>query len=424
MQSVLAKQILSTFNKKCFSRFTLELWKLLDINEVCRYQKTYEVPEIGENVFEQHFWEKKNPLSIISKQGYHAIMPFFQPIEIFKETKALNYFDTHLIDILEKYKTRVDKIISSWQYWTDGEYIAPNLMFVTNFENIEKEFYINQIIPKFEFVLEQIDFSVGNIGIGSIDSFIENSSENTIKALNNFLENNKGEISLSFSDGIFSVEEFQSDKYLTNGLLKGSNSPFETIFIEKKSNKTEIIKEFEFLINAKVSESKLEFFLKKYYKEIFGERYDRIETQLWLKFPELDIANRNRRLDIFLRNSIERDWELFELKRSQKLTTTYRDIPTFSSEINHAIQQIRNYEKILTQDKVKQKFAKQGIEYFCPELRLVVGNKPDISNEEWRFLKSTNENGIKIITFEDLVLEMKLRYNLHDNFLNEKNSNT
>ena len=90
---------------------------------------------------------------------------------------------------------------------------------------------------------------------------------------------------------------------------------------------------------------------------------------------------------------------------------------TFTSEILHSIQQIKNYEKILIQDKVKQAFAKKGIEYYYPELRLVVGNKPDISIEQWRFLKSTNENGLKIITFEDLIMEMKLRYNIHNNYL-------
>jgi hypothetical protein len=228
---------------------------------------------------------------------------------------------------------------------------------------------------------------------------------------------------LSFTNGICNVDAFNSDKYITKGVLNSYNNPIETIYIANSITKSEIIKEFEFLINSNVNELKLETFLTQYYKEIFGDKYDRIETQLWLKFPEIDIANKNRRLDIFLRNSIERDWELFELKKTQKLTTTYRDIPVFKSEILHAIQQIRNYEKILNQEKVKVKFAKEGIEYFNPELRLVVGNKPDISIEQWRFLKSTNENGLKIITFEDLISEMKIRYNIHDKYLNDNDKN-
>ena len=97
------------------------------------------------------------------------------------------------------------------------------------------------------------------------------------------------------------------------------------------------------------------------------------------------------------------------------MTKTYRDIPTFTSEIQNAIQQLKTYEKLLSQSKVKDKFANEGIEYFFPEIKLVVGRKPDISDEQWRFLKSTNENNLKIITFDDLLNSMKIRYNLKDN---------
>lgn len=92
-----------------------------------------------------------------------------------------------------------------------------------------------------------------------------------------------------------------------------------------------------------------------------------------------------------------------------QLTETYRDIPMLSREVSGAIQQLRNYGRILDQDSVKRHFAAQGIEYYSPELRLVIGRGPQIPHETWRWLKSTGETGLKIMTFEDLLAEMQLR---------------
>ena len=93
-----------------------------------------------------------------------------------------------------------------------------------------------------------------------------------------------------------------------------------------------------------------------------------------------------------------------------KLSRTYRDVPVFMSEIYFAIQQIKNYKKILSQDLVKEKLSLEGIEYYHPELRLVIGSKPDISIDQWRWLKSTNENNLKIMTYDDLLAEMRIRF--------------
>lgn len=414
------KDIISSLNRDAFSKLTLELWRLLDCSNDYEYKKTSLINEMGNDVYEQHFWTRESRHGVYDRQGYHLIIPYFQPIELFTNINDNSFTTPEIINKLNKYKAITEERTSSWQFWTDGDYVMPYISFFTNFKGIEKDFYLNTIIPKFESLLEQIDLE-GIPAVGSCDSIIELNPQNTIIALQNFFSRNNGEISISLSNEKMNVEYFNSDKYLSSGLLKNSKNPYEPIFIETQKNKSEIVKEFESLINRNTSERDLESFLKKYYREIFGEHYDRIETQLWLRFPELDIANKNRRLDIFLRNSIERDWELFELKRAHKLTRTYRDIPTFTSEIHHAIQQIRNYERILGQEKVKQKFAREGIEYYYPELRLVLGNKPDISDEQWRFLKTTNENRLKIVTFEDLIMEMKTRYNIHANYMDDTN---
>jgi hypothetical protein len=153
--------------------------------------------------------------------------------------------------------------------------------------------------------------------------------------------------------------------------------------------------------------------LKRYYQEIFGFGYDKIETQIWLRFPDLDISSKSRRLDIFMRNSIQGDWDLFEIKKPVKLTKTYRDVPVFTDEITSAIQQLRNYGRLLSQDKVKKALAQDGIEYYVPSLNLVVGRSPNIPHEQWRWLKSTNERDLKIVTYDELLIAMRNRLNNH-----------
>ena len=116
-----------------------------------------------------------------------------------------------------------------------------------------------------------------------------------------------------------------------------------------------------------------------------------------------------QRLDVFLRNSIANDWELFEVKRVIELTRTYRDVPVIAREVTYALHQLKNYARILAQDRVRKHFAKQGIEYYQPSLSLVVGKIPQIPQDQWRWLLSTNENGVKILTFDNLLAEMKMR---------------
>src|SRR5262249_31267329 len=153
------------------------------------------------------------------------------------------------------------------------------------------------------------------------------------------------------------------------------------------------------------------------YLDIFGSKYDRIENQIWLRFPELDITGKERRLDIFLRNSIANDWELYEIKRVIPLTSSYRDIPVIAKEILFAIQQTKNYERILSQQEVKDKFAREGIEYCEPLLNVVVGRTPQITHEQWRWLKASNSEKVRILTFDDLLGEMKSRLTEKIDFL-------
>ncbi|MCK0137356.1 DUF4263 domain-containing protein [Arenibacter sp. S6351L] len=286
-----------------------------------------------------------------------------------------------------------------------GELNVINL--VTNLVGFDEEFYQSFLIPKFEKLLNNFDLNQ-HFCFGGFDSIFDLEKQHSIDYSTSFFEKWNDGLVISLSRDGISINDYSYEQNIQSGISKKGNI-FEPVYVNKTSKRS-ICFEFEKLINNNNRESVLEEFLTTHYKEIFGEKYNQIQTQLWLKFPELDINSKKRRLDIFLRNSVINDWELFEIKRPIKLTTTYRDIPVMRSEVLHAIEQLKNYHKILQQDKVKYYFHKQGIDYYEPTLNLIVGNNPQISTEKWRWLIS-NHKEINILTYENLLREMQIRYN-------------
>ncbi len=269
-----------------------------------------------------------------------------------------------------------------------------SLVFLTNFANISKVEYERDLIPKYGELIRNIGINVPMF-LGSFDSFIELNPEKTKLALESFMTRHSDGLCIHLSDEQISVNRYNEGKILLNGVLVGNGTPCEPVFISPTRTEP-ILEEFEALLRSSTSEKEIEKFLQAHYRDVFGPKYDRVETQLWLRFPDLDISSKQRRIDIFLRNSIIRDWDLFEIKRAVNLTRTYRDIPVFRNEIYTAIQQLKNYAKILSQDSVREKLAEEGIEYYYPSLNLVIGHKLQIPHKQWRWLKSTNEKGLKI----------------------------
>lgn len=291
--------------------------------------------------------------------------------------------------------------------------------FINNIVGLPMEFYNDYLINEYIKLTKSVgvdldcDFSTH---VGSFDTFIEHDPEIVVNLIKEYSLNNF-DISISLKEDNFTINKCTNDKYLTSGIGAITQSPYHSLVTERFNDKNNIIHEFEDLLNKSPSENELEKFLKEYYKDIFGNNYDKIEIQLWLKFPEIDITNKNRRLDIFLHNNVVNDWELFELKKIMPLTKSYRDIPVFKSEIYSAIQQLKNYERILQNQEVKEKFKRDGIEYYEPSLNLVVGRTSTLPHDEWRWLISSNKN-IKILTYDDLLKEMSNRLNSHMDFLN------
>ena len=400
MNENLLKQILSILDRNAFSRFIFELWKLEDSYEANNYIKTESLPKIADGVLEQYFYHD-------DFAGYHLIFPFYLPLELFHSPEDIGVINPELLTGLKRYRRIMRQRINDWQFWTDGNYTLPYFKFVTNFSGLEDEVYFNLLIPKFEEILNRLNIDA-LVAIGSCDTFVKLDPNGTVRAFDNFWGKYQSELSISIQDGYFKIDRSIPEKYLTCGALRQSKNPCESLLSTPSSS--QIIIEFESLLNEKTSEKDLENFIKSHYKEIFGNQYDRVESQLWLKFPELDIGNENRRIDIFLRNSIERDWEIFELKRcKQKIARTERGVPIFIGEVIAAIQQLRNYQDILLQNTVREHFRNEGIEYFYPEMRLVIGRKPNMSVNQWRKLKSSYENNIKILTYDLLLEEMRSR---------------
>ena len=395
------KNLLSRLNKHAFEVFVRSFFR------DSRSQEPFEpFPEIGEGVFRAELLDSYGG-------SIHALyIVHFLPLEIFNRPKEVLIADPSIIGKLERIKNKYGGRLGQWGM------VSPHLVpgkklnevyFLNNLADIADSQYEKTILPRYKKLLKRFKLNPHIYGVGTCDTFIERNLAGVRKAMEAlFCEKGEG-LRICLQEEQTRIERFTSEKYLFAGVSHYSKQPYEPVFIDILREKEEVLAEFESLVKKDAKESELEKFISAHYKDIFGSKYDRIETQLWLRFPELDVAGKERRLDVFLRNSVANDWELFEMKRAVKLTSNYRDAPVFAHEVTRAIQQVKNYGRILSQNAVKKQFAKEGIEYYEPSLNLVIGRTPQIPLEQWRWLLSTNENELKIFTFDDLLKEMQRR---------------
>jgi Domain of unknown function (DUF4263) len=281
--------------------------------------------------------------------------------------------------------------------------------FITNLSGVEREVYDGFLIPAYQRLKRRYGLKKPPVLIGSCDSFVDLVPEKTQEVFANFVNTYQEGIAILLSESAASVNGFVTERCLSSGVLPECKLPYEPALVSYAVRKKAMLTEFESLINSEASEKKLEEFIATHYKDIFGAKYDRVETQLWLRFPQLDVSGKCRRLDIFLRNAVVNDWELFEVKRPIKLSKSYRDVPALVGEVLTAVQQTKNYARTLSQDVVKRHFAKEGIVYYEPMLSVVIGRTPQIPLEQWQWLRRSNEDRVRIITFDDLLNELRFR---------------
>lgn len=343
---------------------------------------------------------------------------FFQSEEVF----FLSYCPFQILNNFSVKNLDLNSIKNSMLYYEENKSISPWLpisgktyYIINNFDSSKLNINDDKLIEYYETEFNNLlPFSTPNIGVGNINTFFT-AAENNIQKLNlifeKFIKKYREGICISISPYQISTYEFLTQTELS-GVTKESQYILQPTI--KLPCYNTVLTEFNRIINSEAHENELEDFLKEYYQELFGYKYDRIETQLWLKFPDSDIGGRERRMDIFMRNAVENDWELFELKRADaNLVKSVSGIPMFTEIVHKAISQAKNYQKILNQDNVKRKFAAEGIEYYEPELNIVVGKKPSISQQQWRRIVTENSNGIKILTYDTILSEAAYRLKLY-----------
>lgn len=394
---MLMKTIISRFDKNAFEAF---FQKLFNESEIYRGE-VKKLTHIDNRIFEcppERFY-----------QCADAFFMCYKPYTIF------NNLSPDSLDLLEL-KSLMMKYISQPREYAWLPIDGTTLYVINNFDTEKLGVNDQELLSIYDKELTSIlPDSSYRIGAGNINTFIKASADTVQSTLQNFLTENDDGICISLTDSSAHVSHYTTENEFT-GLIKPM-SPIQPVY-KKVMTTSKILNEFNKLIFSNVKERELEEFLRLHYQEIFGGKYDRISTQLWLKFPELDIGKKDRRLDIFMRNTLNNDWELFELKRSNiELTKTVSDVPMFVSSVNDAIAQARNYKHILEQDKVKRALADEGIEYYEPEINLVIGKKPSIQTSQWRQLLAGNQNNIRIITYDLLYKEAKQRLADAENIL-------
>lgn len=338
----------------------------------------------------------------------------YLPYELFEDPREIPFDNPlirkRLISIKEEFDKSPAVFGGLCQPVLDN--VIGGIFFFNHIIGPKREFFTEVALGKYEKMLIELEMNnkkIGlgiSLGIGCPNSYIDNTPQSAISALE-YVESYNEQLTIEFSDHGYEVNKICQGKYVSSGVGRISGDILFPCLVSRKADY--ICIEFERLLNSNSSEKILSDFIIENYRDILGFKYDAIESEVGLRFPDLDIAGKNRRVDILVHNCVENDWELIELKKKIKLSTIYRGQPVFSHEIIGAIQQLKNYYNILQQDRVREYFLREGIEYYNPSLKLIIGGEKNVSHKQWRqMLASTN--GVHLITYDDLIKEMKTRY--------------
>lgn len=302
-------------------------------------------------------------------------LPHYIPYELYKNPYDIPvdspYLRKKLQIIFDEYKNEFFPTLMTYHTGRLGN-LLNSIYFINNIAGFPIEFYHDYLIDEYIKLTKSVGVDLDDeftTHVGSFDTFIASDPEIVVKLIDEYLSNNF-DVSFSMEEGNIKVQKCANHKYLTSGVGKITKFPYNSLVVEHFNDKSNILKEFEDLLNKYPTEDELEKFLGRYY------------------------------LDIFLHNNVINDWELFELKKIMPLTKTYRDIPVFRNEIYSAIQQLKNYDRILQNHEVKEKLKRDGIEYYEPSLNLVVGRTSTLPHDEWRWLATSNKDiKIKILRY-------------------------
>ena len=337
----------------------------------------------------------------------------YLPYELFYNPKDIPFDNPRLRKKLQSIKDYERHFL--WLYGCRQfvESTTGGIFYFNNIVGPERGFFVDyalgiyqEIMKELGMILHIFDDIRPTIGIGHPRNIVERNFPVASRVLHE-IGRESGYVTIEFGESGYEVNNGISGKYISSGVTRSSR---EIIYPSVITRSEEVVaREFENLLNENVSEKRIQEFIMSYYSQIFGNKYDQIRAEVSLKYPELDISQKNRRIDLFAHNQIIDDWEIIELKKNVRLLSNYRDIKKFSSEITGAIEQLRNYYHILQQQTVKDSFRREGIEYYDPSLKLIFGGKIDTnSRAEWRRLVKTVPD-VKLITYDELIAELRLR---------------
>ena len=336
-------------------------------------------------------------------QTAEAFFINYHPYSLYKNFNLQNLYLDDLKKLILKYIEN-----RSYEMWLPVE--GTRIYAISNYDSCKIGVSDKELLEFHEKELSGVLPSGFDVGIGSVSTILNQGNTNDekySKRVKDFFLNNDSGICINLSDDKIIASRFVAQREF-DGIVTSPENIFHPV-IKKVIDTDDKLVEFNQLINNDTRESVLEEFLYTYHDLFFGDKYDTLSTQVWLDFPEFDIGNKDRRLDIFMRNSISKDWDIYELKRSSvKLTKTKSDVPMFVSAVHDALTQLRNYKSILSQDKVKRKFEAKEIKYYNPQFNLVIGKKPNISDEKWNWLLS-HHSDLNIITYDNLLESAKKR---------------
>jgi hypothetical protein len=352
---------------------------------------------------------------------FSAFLVQYLPLSLFNRPRFDCLADDPTLTIRLKYLKETYNGVAGYYGMVSPELVKAtqlrSLGFLVNLGGLPESRYYDEIFPQYTRLVQRIGLHAPITLVGSYDSFMDFNAEGVQGLLKKFLSDRTDGFAVQISPAGTQVLNFAGQTSFESGVLSINRCPHEPILLAALEKNAQLICEFESLIEKGCPEQALERFLIAHANEIFGGKYDRVEAQIWLRFPDLDIAGKERRMDIFMRNSISNDWDLFEIKNPIRMIRKYRGIPAMVAEVSHAITQLKNYSRLLSSPKVKESLKESGIEYCEPTLNLVIGRKPQIPLARWRWLLTTQDKDVHLTTFDDLLAEMRIRLTDHAQFI-------
>jgi len=227
--------------------------------------------------------------------------------------------------------------------------------------------------------------------------YVLNSFEEPIKEKLSFrLENGQVKIGLEQENGTW---VYADDKQI---------SPFGIYFLTFNKYGT-VLKELEEMINyPNIKERDLQKFFEKHPELLKGDEYDLI-------IPQATIIgnNTNWEADFVLRPFDQSNFcKILELKIPQFniIKKERSGHINFYSELNTAIQQLKDYYKAFHNENTKKIFAeKYKTNVFEPDLQLLIGRKWDIKYNS-NMLSLQRDSNIKINDWDTLTEQLKRKF--------------